>query len=260
MKVINLKKITFLRGALSLSSHFRLKAILFLEHQRWKFCFLRGVHMNAREKRKSQPVLCCSLLYWNGWATAQQLSMDKQSQYFASAGRYSIKDVKCFQNAAAQTQTTNPKHAPPITTFFLVKSLCWNGSGTTQYHYLFRLHFRPERKSMHHKSGCQRNHQNRTFLFDWAWWSALPLNYAAWINLSWKMSGKVEWWYLISTDATPRGHQKEADEESSGGCVTAWGEWLARLSPGLVNAVNSMLHQRKNFPALLFAMRFSKYL
>lgn len=79
------------------------------------------------------------------------------------------------------------------------------------------------RNSMHHKSGCQRDNQNCTFLFGRAWWSALPLNYAARVNLSWKTSGKVEWWYLISTDATQWEHQKEARDECSEGCVTVWG-------------------------------------
>lgn len=129
-----------------------------------------------------------------------------------------------------------------------MKNLGWNGCGTTQYHYLFQLHFRPDKNSIHHKSGCHRDNQNYTFLFGRVWLSALPLNYAAWINLSWKTSGKVVWWYLISTDATQWEHQKEARDECGEGCVTVGG-WLARLSPRLVNAVNNMLHQwRKSLP------------
>ena len=101
---------------------------------------------------------------------------------------------------------------------------------------------------MRHKSGCQRDNQNCTFLFEQVWWSALPLNYAAWINLCWKMSGKVEWWYLISTDATQWEHQTAAGNECAEGCVTVGGGWLARLSPRLVRAVNNMFHQWKASP------------
>lgn len=96
-------------------------------------------------------------------------------------------------------------------------------------------------------SRCQRDHQNCTFLFDWAWWSALSLNCAAWINLSWKTSGKLERWYLISADATLWEHQKKVEDEWSEVSRSVWG-WLARLSPRFVAAVNSILNQGKASP------------
>lgn len=128
------------------------------------------------------------------------------------------------------------------TFFFFCKEFESENYSITQYHFLF--HLRPERKWMHHKSGCQTDNQNYTFLFGWLWWSALSLNYAAWINLSWRMSGKVEWWYLISTDATQWEHQTGSEWVRWRLC-NCWGRWLARLSPRLVSAVSNMLNQWK---------------
>lgn len=65
---------------------------------------------------------------------------------------------------------------------------------------------------MFSKLWCQADNQNCTFQFGRLWWSALPRNYAAWINLPWKTSGKVEWCYLISTDATRGEHQTGPSE------------------------------------------------
>lgn len=104
---------------------------------------------------------------------------------------------------------------------------------------------------MYHKLGCQGDNQNCTFQIGRLWWSGLPLKYAAWINLPWKTSGKVEWCYLISTDATQWEHQTGASEWARwrlhnhlrGG----W-RWLARLSPRLVSAANNALHQRQAPP------------
>lgn len=109
---------------------------------------------------------------------------------------------------------------------------------------------------MHRKWGCQRDNQKYTFLLGWLWWSALSLNYAACINLSWRMSGKVEWWYLISTDATQWEHQTGSEWVRWRLC-NCWGRWLARLSPRLVSAVSNKLNQSKAC-LLLHAMVLSE--
>lgn len=103
----------------------------------------------------------------------------------------------------------------------LVKNLGWNGCGTTQYHYLFQLRFRADRSSMCHKSRCHREHQKCTFLFDWVWWSALPLNCATWINLPLEnvREGRVVLPYLSRCHSvqTSKG---DSVLESAEGCVT----------------------------------------
>ena len=58
-------------------------------------------------------------------------------------------------------------------------------------------------------------------------------------------SGKVEWWYLISRDATQLGDQKEAWDELLRNCL---GGWQAHSFPRPVDAVNTTLHQYETSP------------